>query len=193
MSAKSTIQSLQVNERPINLTEHVIYSNCIFECIFSPTDEESLEDSDEEEHHYNPIIPKTLPPAQPPQNLKRSFPPCGLNLGPEISFKKFKTDEKTTPPSKPTPKSVVNPPHSTPISKNEKPTNSTTSATFEDEDEHNLSDDDLSYYDSDLESEGELQDLGSDLGLSLNVGEGVKNTEAKTSGLIFFYVVCSVF
>lgn len=113
-----------------------------------------------------------------------------MNLGPEISFKKFKTDEKTTPPSKPTPKSVVNPPQLTPISKNEKPANSVTPATIEDEDEHNLSDDDLSYYDSDLESEGELQDLGSDLGLSLNVGEGSNNKEAKTSGLIFFlYVV----
>lgn len=85
-----------------------------------------------------------------------------MNLGPEISFKKFKPDTVIEKPvQKPPPPPL---PHL--IQKK-----------FEDESEPNFSDDEMSYYDSELESEGELQDLGADLGLSLGLGEGLKPSE----------------
>ncbi|CAG9759735.1 unnamed protein product [Ceutorhynchus assimilis] len=124
---------------------------------FYPSDEESGEEyEDPEEQSYELPVSKAVP-QQPvsSQDLKRAFP-SSLNVGAKTSPKKFKQGpiEKTTIP--------------TTLTKN-----------FELE---NFSDDEMSYYDSELESEGELQELGGDLGLNMGINDGVKNEGAKQSG-----------
>ncbi|KAL1497297.1 hypothetical protein ABEB36_008285 [Hypothenemus hampei] len=110
------------------------------------SDEDSSENIDDKEEDI-PFIPshvrKSLPnPSSSTQSLKRDLPLPGLNLGPEISFKKFKHDLK--PPQTVQDKNV---------------------------DSDISSDDELPFYDSDLESEAEELDFSGNLdtGLKKNV------------------------
>ncbi|XP_066155921.1 helicase ARIP4 [Euwallacea fornicatus] len=143
---------------------------------FFPSDEESSGEFDDKDRvDYHPPVSNSLPSPQT-QDFKRRFPEKwkrgGLNLGPEISFKKFKPAdndvEKEVLPSKVVPKLVQRPisPVLSPMK-------------YEDDSEPNLSEDEVSYYDSELESEGELQDLGYDLGINLDSVEERKDAEVR--------------
>lgn len=144
-----------------NYIKHSALIKCSYSWHFhlcSPSDEETDEEFDtNEELDFEPSS-KPQPSLSSSTTLKRSLTSSGLNLGPEISFKKFKSESKT--PEKET-----------------APTVGTKS--FENESESNLSEDEMSYYDSDLGSESELQDLGSDLGLNLGLDDVLKNMETK--------------
>ncbi|KAH1016986.1 hypothetical protein HUJ05_007724 [Dendroctonus ponderosae] len=124
-----------------------------------PSDEESDEEFEgNEELDFESPVSKPQPALSSSTALKRSIISSGLNLGPEISFKKFKSDTKQP-------------------EKDITPTVGTKS--FENESEPNLSEDEMSYYDSDMGSESELQDLGADLGLNLGLDDVLKNMETK--------------
>ncbi|XP_030764140.1 uncharacterized protein LOC115888533 [Sitophilus oryzae] len=126
---------------------------------FSHSEEESYDEyddhsEDELEHEEVQNEKNKLTP-----DLKRGLPEGARDLGPEISFKRFKV---APPPEKPLENL---------LDKNVYKKNDALS-------ELNFSGNDLSDYDSELESEGELQDLGSNIGLTLDQEEKIERPEA---------------
>ncbi|XP_050302168.1 uncharacterized protein LOC126740238 [Anthonomus grandis grandis] len=143
---------------------------------YNSSEEESGEDYDDpdDENIFNhpggpsQPTPTPKPPIQNPlQDLKRSLPSVPLGLGPEITFKKFKVDIPETSPQKP----AIKPAQQIPA---QNPVRSLQNSSVAEENEPSISDDEMSYYDSELESEGELQDLGSDLGLNMSIEDMFK-------------------
>lgn len=120
---------------------------------FTPSEEESYDEFDDhtdDEMESQPQKEKILSPS----DLKRNLPQGALDLGPEISFKRFKVDTEDKPTKK-----------------------------NDEFSEPNFSENDISDFDSEIESDGEIG-LGPNIRLNLNEHE-IKEEKPEGKLLIF--------